>query len=95
MLVMPAEEPCKMSLMGIGSVLKHETRVLHALQQHLQHQNIALHELESEEEHGNVVLIFHRRKPRLPQDEIQAILASAQGKLGQTGMLLCCWLCAK
>ena len=80
LLFVPAERPRSLNIRVVGSVLQHETTVVQALQQHLQHQNIAMHCMESsEQQHHSVTLIFHRKKARLPQDEIQAIMSSAQG----------------
>lgn len=61
----------------VGSVLGHESCVVQSIQQCLRQQGIALREQTNDP--ADVTLLFHRKKARLPQDEIQSLLASAQG----------------
>lgn len=62
----------------IGSVLGHETHVVHSLQQQLQHRHVALNLQDSQaDEPASITLLFHRKKARLPQDEIKALLDKA------------------
>lgn len=66
----------------IGSVLGHETHVIQSLHKLLHHQHIALKIQDTQAiESASVTFLFHRKKARLPQDEIQALLGkvSAQG----------------
>ncbi|KAL3136884.1 hypothetical protein ABBQ32_006496 [Trebouxia sp. C0010 RCD-2024] len=70
----------------VGDVLGHENTVVQILQQHLQHQHVAL-DLQANQavEPAGITLVFHRKKARLPRDEIDFMLAesSAQGPPGQ------------
>ena len=71
----------------IGSVLGHETQVLNSLQQQLQHRHVTLNLQDNQaDEPGLITLLFHRKKARLPQDEIQTLLDKAlpQGTLNFT-----------
>ena len=62
----------------IGSVLGHEKNVVHSLQQHLQPRHVALKLQDNEAvEPASITLLFHRKKARLPQDEIEALLDKA------------------
>ena len=80
-LLMPgAAEENTWSARVVGSVLRHESCVVHSLQQHLRHQGTALHVLDSQTtDPADVTLLFHRKKARLQRDEMQSILASASG----------------
>ena len=62
-----------------GSVLGHEHQIMQCLQQFLQHK-VTL-DILSEDSHepAAATVLIHRMKPRLPSDEIQALLASVQG----------------
>ena len=62
----------------IGSVLGHETHVVHSLHQQLQQQHVTLNLQEIQaDEPGFITLLFHRKKARLPQDEIATLLNKA------------------
>ncbi len=62
-----------------GSVLGHEHQIMHYLQQFVQH-NVNLDILsEGSHEAAAATVLIHRMKPRLPSDEIQALLASVHG----------------
>ena len=59
----------------IGSVLGHETHVVTSLQQQLQHRHVTLNLQDNQaDEPDFVTMLFHRKKARLPQDEIEALL---------------------
>ncbi|KAL3148231.1 hypothetical protein ABBQ38_013703 [Trebouxia sp. C0009 RCD-2024] len=66
----------------VGDVLGHQNNVVQTLQQQLQHQHVAL-DLQANQatEPAGITLVFHRKKARLPRDEIDSMLAdsSAQG----------------
>jgi hypothetical protein len=62
-----------------GSVLGHEHQIMQRLQQSLQ-RNIDLNILpEGSHEPAAATVLIRRMKPRLPSDEIQALLTSVQG----------------
>ena len=91
-MVSAAVQACTIHGRVIGSVLGHETQVLQSLHQHLHSQHIALKIQDHQAtEPASITLLFHRKKARLPQDEIQDLLgnASTQGMLGHTGCLQC------
>ena len=84
----------------VGSVLGHEAQVTQPLQQQLQRQYIDLiFQANQADEPANIILLFHRKQSRLPQDEIQSLLAkaSAQGmpELSELSAMGCpmCLLC--
>lgn len=59
----------------IGSVLGHEDNVVRSLQQQLQHRHVAMKLRDNQAvEPASMTLLFHRKKARLPQDEIEALL---------------------
>lgn len=69
----------RLSIRLAGSALGHEHQIMQYLQHFLQH-SVNLDILsEGSHEPAAATILVHRMKPRLPSDEIQALLASVQG----------------
>ena len=66
----------------IGTVLGHETQIVHALQQRLKPSiTVDIARAGDSLRPAAATLLFHRVKPRLPADEIHSLLTSLQGGL--------------
>lgn len=69
----------RLNIKTAGSVLGHEHQIMQCLQQFLHH-SVTLDILpEGSHEPAAATVLIYRMKPRLPSDEIQALLASVQG----------------
>lgn len=74
----------------IGTVLGHETQIVHALQQRLKPSiTVDIARAGDSLRPAAATLLFHRVKPRLPADEIHSLLASLQGGLCAAEMMKC------
>ncbi|DBA72794.1 TPA: hypothetical protein ACH3X2_010183 [Trebouxia sp. C0005] len=69
----------RLSIKMAGSVLGHEHQIMQCLQQFVQHHVMVDILSEGSNERAAAIVLIHRMKPRLPSDEIQALLASVQG----------------
>lgn len=77
-------QPCifadqQLTVRVVGAVLGHEQQVLHQLQQELLSEQIRLATCSGQKD-AALTIHFHRMKPRLPSDELAAILHASSGK---------------
>lgn len=70
-----AVQACTLHGRVIGSVLGHEHHVIRSLHKQLHRQHVTLEIQDNQAvEPASFTLLFHRKKARLPQDEIEDLL---------------------